>query len=87
MAALMHPKTVNEMLTRFILECLADWGHNQVIVRCQQETAELALQEAVIRHRPQSTIPQQAKKYSHGSLGGAERAIMELNKQIRTMLL
>jgi len=85
-ASICISKEVTEPLIKFVMEALEDWGHKDLVVRCQQEVSEMKLQSEILSRRLEfQIIPQQSKRYSHGSLGPVEHAIKELEKQIRTL--
>ena len=56
------------------------------VLKCQNEPAEIALQNAIFRTRQFKTIPRNTPRYSYGILGHCESAIGEVEKQIRAML-
>ena len=85
-AAMEGPKDVTKYMVRFVCDMLETWGFGVCILKCQNEPAEIALQNAVVRTRQVKTIPTNTPKYSHGSLGHCESAIKEVEKQIRAML-
>lgn len=75
MAATTHSKEVTDVLVRFALETIEEWGHADSVLSCQQEPAEIKLHREIIR-------PRRCRKISHskrfgihtvGRLGGAER--------------
>ena len=86
-AAMEGPKDVTEYMVRFVCDMLETWGFGVCLLKCQNESAEIALQNAVVRTRQVKTIPRNTPRYSHGSLGHCESAIKEAEKQIRAMLL
>ena len=50
-AALKGPKDVNEYMVRFVCDLLETWGFGVCVLKCQNEPAEIALQNAVVRIR------------------------------------
>ena len=85
-AALEGPKDVTEHMVRFVCDMLETWSFGVCVLKCQNEPAEIALQNAVVRTRQFMTIPRNTPRYSHGSLGHCESAIKEVEKQIRATL-
>ena len=76
-AAVEGPKDVTEYMARFVCDMLETWGFGVCILKCQNEPAEIALQNAVVRTRQVKTIPRNTTRYSHGSLGHCESAIKD----------
>ena len=85
-AALEGPKDVTEHMVRFVCDMLETWGFGVCVLKCQNELAEIALQNAVVRTSQFKTISRNTPRYSHGSLGHCESAIKEVEKQIRATL-
>ena len=85
-AALEGPKDVTEHMVRFVCDMLETWGFGVCVLKCENEPAEMALQNAVVRTRQFKTIPGHTPRYSQGSLGHCESAIKEVEKQIRETL-
>ena len=84
-AALEGPKDVTEHMIRFVSDMLETWCL-VCVLKCQNEPAEIALQNAPVRTRQFKTISRNMPRYSHGSLGHCESAIKEVEKQIRATL-
>ena len=82
-AALKGPRDVTEHMVRFICEMLETWCFGVCVLQCQNEPAEMNLQNAVVKTRQFKMIPRNTPRYSHGSLGHCEEAIKEVEKQIR----
>ena len=61
-------------------------GVFESVLMCQNEPAEIALQNAVVRTKQFKTVPRNTPRYSHGSLGNCVSAIKEVEKQIRATL-
>ena len=52
------PKDVTEKhMVRFVCDMLETWGFGVCVLECQNELAEIALQNAVVRTRQFKTIP------------------------------
>ena len=63
--ALEGPKDVTEHLSRFVCDMLETWCYGVCVLKCQNELADVALQNAVVRTRQFKTIPRNAPRYSH----------------------
>ena len=67
-ATLKGPKDVTEYMVRFVCDRLETWRFGVRSLKCQNETAEITLQSAVVRTRQVKTILRNTPGYSHGSL-------------------
>ena len=76
-AALEGPKDVTEHMVHGVLVC---------VLKSQDEPAEIALQNAVVRTRQFKTIPRNTPRYSHSSLSHCESVIKEVEKQMRATM-
>ena len=69
---LKRPKDVTEYMVRLVCDRLETWRFGVRSPKCQNETAEITLQNAVVRTRQVKTILRNTPWYSHGSLGHCE---------------
>ena len=83
-AALEGPKDVTEHMVRFVCDMLETWGFGVCVLKCQNEPAEMALQNAVVKTRQFKTIPRNTPRYSHDSLGHCESAIKQVEKHFQS---
>ena len=72
-AALEGPKDVTEHMVRFVCDMLETWSFGVCALKCQNEPAEIALQNAVVRTRQFKKIRRSTPRHSDGSLGHCER--------------
>ena len=84
--ALEGPKDVTEHMVRFVCDVLEMGFWCVCVFKCQNDPAEIALQNAVVRTRQFKTIPRNTPRYSHGCLGHCESAIKKVETQIRATL-
>ena len=71
-ATLKRPKDVTEYMVRFVCGRLETWRFGVRSLKCQNETAQITLQNAVVRTRQVKTILRNTPWYSQGSLGHCE---------------
>ena len=71
-ATLKGPKDVTEYMIRFVCDRLETWRFGVRGLKCQNETAEITLKNAVVRTRQVKTILRNTPWYSHGSFGHCE---------------
>ena len=71
-ATLTGPKDVTEYMVRFVCDRLETWRIGVSSLKCQNETAEITLQNAVVRTRQVKTMLRNTPWYPHGSLGHCE---------------
>ena len=71
-AALEGPKDVTEHMVRFVCDMLETWSFGVCALKCQNEPAEIALQNAVVRTRQFKKIRRSTPRHSDGSLGHCE---------------
>ena len=75
--AMERPKDVTEHMVRFVCVVFETWGFSVCVLKCQNEPAEMALQNAVVRTRQFKTTPrntpvwvtvkQPSKRWRNGS--------------------
>ena len=79
-------KGVNEHAIHTVIEALKFCGRQRVILHTDAEPAIKALAEAVGHRWGKETQIQNAPRESHASNGNAERAILEVARQVRTVV-
>ena len=85
-AALEDPKDVTEYVVRVGCDRLDEWRFGVCSLKCQNETAEITLQNTVDQTRRVKTIPRNTPRYSNVSSGHCESSIKEVEKQIRVFI-
>ena len=85
-AAVTEPNDVTEYMVRVSCDRSDEWRFGVCCLKCQNETAEITLQNTVDTTRRVKTIPRKTTRYSHDSLGHCESNIKEMEKQIRVLI-
>ena len=65
----------------------AKLGHRDLVLHSDQEPALLDLVNGIIEQRPGQTLKQQSPAYEHASNGVVEKAVQEIEDQVRVLLL
>ena len=79
-------KDATEYMVRVVCDRFETWGFEVCSLKCQNETAEITMQNAVDRTRRVETILRKTPRYSHDILGHCESVVKEVEKQIRVMI-